>query len=269
MPPRWIMRSVVERNRVWLVAIATIARRVMCAIVVSATMSVSSARADVLVLAPSSMTEVAQVLAGHFEAKTGTGAKVSVASTGHLARQLEAGVPADIFMTANREWLDWSLEGNLLVPSSVRKVAGNYLVVAVRGETENWANIEAMVTLGYFAMGDPAFVPAGRYAKSALTSLGLWEKAKTRAVLGENVRVALQRLLVGEVEAAIVYESDLVAYPGLRIARTFSPSQTGPIAYFAALTSRANAEGASFLAFLSSPKALEVFRQYGFTSVSE
>ncbi|MFD0915309.1 molybdate ABC transporter substrate-binding protein [Pseudahrensia aquimaris] len=231
-------------------------------------LSAASAQASdrILVFAASSLTDVMKDLAKAFEQESSVAVTLSFAGTGQLARQIEAGAPADLVVTADEEWMNWLAQRQLVNVTSVLPIAGNRLIVAVRGETENWANVPALLTRSRFAMAEPESVPAGRYAREALMSLGLWNKAKSNAVFGENVRLALRRLELGEVEAAIVYASDLNLAKNVREAMAFRPELHSPIQYKAGLVARnERADGAAaFLRFVKSPKAGKVFRDAGF-----
>ena len=168
------------------------------------------------------MTEVIGKLNEAFEDQHGITAIASIAGTAQLARQVEAGAPAHIFISADRKWGDYLAKTGNIVPVTRRSIAKNTLVVAVRRETENWADVEKLLTTGRFSMAEPENIPAGRYAKEALENLNWWPDAKTHAVFGENVRVALRSLARGEVDAAIVYQTDLRADPDVRAAAIHS-----------------------------------------------
>ena len=213
------------------------------------------------------MTESIKQIADAFDASNGGTTKISIASTAQLARQIDAGAPADIFISADHLWMDWLENKKHILANSRTAIAGNKLVVAVRRETENWVSIEALVTKSRFAMAEPERVPAGRYAKQALTSKGWWKEAQGQAAYGENVRITLRRLALGEVPAAIVYASDLTVEPEVRTAFTFADGDHDPIVYQAAATMTENPAAASFLDFLKAPKARSIFSQAGFLPV--
>ena len=223
---------------------------------------------DLLVFAPSSMTEVLNRVLEQYQQATGNGVKVSVAGTGQLARQIEAGAPANIFISADRTWIDYLQQRKLLI-GEPHDLATTRLVVAVRRETENWVDVKTLLTQSRFAMADPATVPAGRYARQALDKLGWWEEARSRAIYGENVRVTLRRLALGEVEAAIVYASDLEVEPNARAALVFAGGAHEPIIYVAAQVSPAAPGSAQFLEYLTGPKALGILERFGFNPVPE
>lgn len=237
-------------------------------LLIGALFAAPSAKADkpTLAFVASSLTDVLEAVAKRYsDENSDAEIKLSFAGSGQLARQIDAGAPADILITAHREWLDWALLRDLLQEDSVREVAGNRLVVAVRREVENWANVEAMLTTGRFAMADPDSVPAGLYGRNALKALGWWEQARHHAAFSESARITLLRLVRGEVQAAIVFESDLRQFSELRSVRVFREEETGPIRYHAALTKNARDAAAPFLEFLASKKALAIFSEQGFT----
>ena len=218
-----------------------------------------------VVFAPASMTDVLGNIASEFEIKSEKGVSLSLAGTAQLARQLEHGAPANVFITADGDWMKWAVDRDLVDEKTVLPVAGNTLVVAVRNEIENWADIKALLTTSRFAMAEPSAVPAGRYAKQALVSLGIWEKASEQAVYGDNVRVTLRRLALGEVAAAIVYATDVEAEPDVKSIFTFSTDSHEAIIYWAALVSRSKS-GSDFLGFLNLQSSAQAFKEFRFLS---
>ncbi len=239
--------------------------RVLFSIIVLIGFRASAFAADRLVVfTPSSLTEVMGKVANGFEKYHGQKVVLSIGGTSQLARQLKAGAPADIFISADRRWMDWVTEKRLIVPNSRVEFAGNRLVVAVRSETENWVDIEALITQFPFAMGEPDSIPVGQYAREALTHRGWWKMAKTQAVYGENVRVTLRRVALGEVGAAIVYATDAIVEPSVKVMMTFSPESHSPIAYWAAITPRSKKDGEEFINYLGSAEAGVIFAEAGF-----
>lgn len=216
-----------------------------------------------LIFAAASLTDAVARIADAFEKQTNITVSVSFAGTQQLARQIEAGAPAAIFISADWEWMEW-MAGRGLISGEPLDFAGNRLVVAVRNETENWADIAPLFTESRFAMADPASVPAGRYARQALEASGWWERAQERAVFGENVRVALKRVALGEVAAAIVYATDAMAEPGVRALTTFDENLHAPIRYWAAATGDASDEAKLFLDFLAGERAQQILTEAGF-----
>lgn len=217
-----------------------------------------------LVFAAASLTETVSAIAKAFEASTGVRTVVSFAGTQQLARQLDAGAPASIFISADEDWLSWVRQRGLLADDAAQVFASNRLVLAVRNEVENWSDAEALLTQSRFAMADPQAVPAGRYARQALISKGWWEKAKGNAVFGENVRVTLKRVSLGEVSSAIVYATDAAVDPDVRAVYTFDATDHAPIRYHAAVTRSAPEEAVSFLKFLDTAQVQTILKGAGF-----
>ncbi len=216
-----------------------------------------------VIFAPSSMTDVLNRVAVDYENQSGVKVLFSFSGTAQLARQLEYGAPADVFITADGEWMKWAIDRQLVEHHAVSPIAGNQLVVAARNEVENWENIEILLTQTRFAMAEPNAVPAGRYAKQALISRGIWDKAAKQAVFGDNVRVTLRRLALGEVAAAIVYESDVSVEPTVKTIHTFPTNIHEPIVYWSAKVNRSKV-GGNFINFLKNATARPIFKQFGF-----
>ncbi|MEX3010245.1 molybdate ABC transporter substrate-binding protein [Hoeflea sp. TYP-13] len=214
-----------------------------------------------LVFAAASMKDAVESVAEAYRNETGQPVTVSYASSGTLARQIEAGAPADIYLAANPDWMNYLEERGLIEPDSRRNIAANVLVV-VTGEGGSPATPKALLSAGRFAMGDPVHVPAGLYAKKALMDLGLWDQLRTQAAYGENVRVALAMAARGDVDYAIVYASDAAMRDDLKIAYEFAPDVENPIVYPVALTNSAGGQASAFYDFLlgkASDGALEPF----------
>ncbi|MEL6967163.1 MAG: molybdate ABC transporter substrate-binding protein [Pseudomonadota bacterium] len=244
-----------------------------------ATSAGAHARERITVFAPSSMTDMLTAAKKAFEAETGGTVVFSFAASSKLARQVLAGAPADLFISAHPDWSAELVKRGIVSADAVAPIAGNRLVLAVRHGPksegiENGGNEKTDVPFdllrqGRFAMGDPVSVPAGQYAKEALQAVGLWDGVKDNAVYGENVRVALFRLAQGAVSAAIVYESDVVIEPRARIAFTFEPKTHSAIRYWAATlpeVSPNRAETAQrFLTFLRDKSGAALLKRYGFS----
>ncbi|MEE9375673.1 MAG: molybdate ABC transporter substrate-binding protein [Rhizobiaceae bacterium] len=217
-----------------------------------------------IVFTPSSLSDVMGKIAREFEQVSKQKVVLSIAGTSQLARQLNAGAPADLFISADQKWMDWVSQKGLIVVHSRKSFAGNRLVVAVRNETENWADAHSLLTQYSFAMAEPDTVPAGQYAREALTKKGWWAKAKDHAVFGENVRVTLRRVVLGEVGAAIVYGTDVLVEPGVKSLLVFPNNSHTPIAYWVARTPEAAKGANKFLEFLGTSVAGSVFAKAGF-----
>ncbi len=225
----------------------------------------ATAADKLLVFAASSLTDVLTDLGRTYERSGNTRITFSFAGSGALARQIEAGAPADVYVSADRRWMDWVVGKGRVAEGSPIAFASNELVIAVRNETENWVFPEGLVTTSRFAMGEPESVPAGRYARQALEAGGLWEKARIHAVFGENVRISLRRLTMGEVGAALVYKTDVVADPDARAIHTFAKDSHEPIIYLAAAVQGARADATDFVQWLRSAEAKTVLERHGFT----
>ena len=224
---------------------------------------------SILVFAPASMTDVLQDVAEAYQAQSGQSVTYSFAGTQQLARQLDAGAPAELYITADRDWMDWAVARQLVDAGQIFALAGNRLVIAVRNEVENWADITALLTDNRFAMAEPDSVPAGRYARQALQKQGIWQQAQSQAIFGDNVRTTLRRLGRGEVTSAIVYGTDAAIEPRVRTLFVFPPGSHDVITYWAAATAN-NTDGKvlHFIDFLKGPQAGAIFAGAGFVPPS-
>lgn len=226
--------------------------------------SAAQAAGQYTIFAAASMKDALDQAAKDFEAKDGTKIVLSFASSSVLAKQVEAGAPADAFISADLQWMDYLAKRKLIKPDTRRIIARNDLVIAAAPGTKPVTDAEAILGKGKFAMGDPKGVPAGKYGKAALESLKLWDKVGQNAVFGENVRVALEYVRKGAVGAAIVYGSDRFAAPELATAYVFPDDSHEPIVYPAAETANGNDGVAKFLDFLSSEAGQKNFVAFGF-----
>ncbi len=234
-------------------------------------LSVANAADRTLVFAAASMKDAVEALARTYSEESGHEIVVSVASSGTLARQIEAGAPADIYIAANPEWMDYLEERDLIASDSRENLVGNTLVAVASqhgGHTPEQVETEAILKTDRLAMGDPGHVPAGYYARQALMDLGLWDGLRTKAVYGENVRVSLALAARGDVAYAVVYGSDATMRDDVDIIYTFPADTHDPIAYPAALTPAAGDGSKAFLEFLFSETAQEVFASFGFSLLS-
>ncbi|MGB3754389.1 MAG: molybdate ABC transporter substrate-binding protein [Parerythrobacter sp.] len=191
------------------------------------------------------------------------------AATPALVRQMEAGAPADLAITADRAWMQVLGDGNLVVPDTIRAIAGNRLdlVWPLTRNTARPATIADAVSAGSVALAEPDSVPAGRYAKVALTSLGLWSGVAPRIIPTDSARAALALAERGEVDAAIVYASDARASERVVSVASFDEALHPPIRYFAARASRSvHPDSDGLLAHLASESARRVFAEHGFSS---
>lgn len=228
--------------------------------------SFANAADKVTVFAAASMKDVLDAAVADYKAKGGGEVVVSLAASSVLAKQVEAGAPANVFISADLDWMDYLAERNLIDKDSRRIIAGNALVIAA---AEKGAGDAEVLKQGRFAMGDPSNVPAGKYGKAALESLGIWADVEKNAVFTENVRVALEFVRKGEVKAAIVYASDRASAPGLVEAYRFPATSHKPILYPAAALGTVTPEAKSFLDYLSGEAGQAIISQKGFVPAAE
>lgn len=230
------------------------------------------AREPVTVFAAASLQNALNDVGAAYTRRTGQPVRFSYAASSAIARQIEQGAPADLFVSADREWMDYVAQRRLIQPASRRNLLAGRLVLIAPTRSEVQLAIGPGMPLartlgrGRLAMAAPD-VPAGRYGREALTRLGVWESVERRIAPAENVRSALQFVARGEAPLGIVYETDAKLDRRVRIVGVFPPSSHPPIVYPAALTSRgAHSRAAGgFLAYLSGPEASAVFRRYGFS----
>jgi molybdate transport system substrate-binding protein len=228
---------------------------------------------SLLVFAAASLTEAMQDVAKLWEARGEPRLRFNFAASSTLARQLEQGAQAHLFASADLQWMDWARTRNLIAPGSSRILLGNRLVlVAPADKVPTIAIAPGMDLLaalgpgGRLAVGDPSNVPAGLYARQALTKLGLWPAVEPRLARAESVRAALLLVERGEAPLGIVYATDAAVARGVKVVATFPPDLLDPpIAYPFAVTRAGDTPAARrFLAFLASPPALEAFARRGF-----
>jgi molybdate transport system substrate-binding protein len=200
---------------------------------------------------------------------------ISYAASSALARQIESGAPASVFISADLEWMNYLEQRKLIQPATRRNLLGNRLVlVAPAGSTatvqiQKGFRLAGLLGSGRLAVGDPQHVPAGKYAREALEKLGAWDSVAGKLAPSENVRVALALVARGEAPYGIVYATDAASEPKVRVAGTFPDGLHAPIVYPAALTTAAKGpEAATFLQLLSSPAARKVFEKHGFTPLN-
>lgn len=221
-----------------------------------------------VVLAAASMQESLTEVAAAWAAQGNPAPVLSFAGTPALARQVEQGAPADLVISADAGWMDWLEENRLVNTASRRDIAGNALVFVASGNTDQTADIAEIVRGlgdGRLALADPQSVPAGRYARAALASMGLWDEVESRVVPAENVRAALALVEAGEAQLGIVYATDAKASQRVRVVAQFAPEHAPAITYPAAqLVQSRHPQAADLLAFLSSTQAQQIFAGHGF-----
>jgi molybdate transport system substrate-binding protein len=225
------------------------------------------------VFAAASLKEAVDEAGAAYLARTGVKVRATYASSAQLAKQIDQGAPADLFISADTEWMDWAAKRNLIAPGSRRIIASNTLVlVAPKDSKLQTIHIGRGVPLaklagdGRIAVGDVASVPAGIYAKDALHHLGVWDSVKDRLAPAENVRGALAYVARGEAPLGIVYATDAKAEPKVKVIGVFPENSHAPIVYpAAAVRASKRAGGATgFIAFLAGREGQAVLRKHGF-----
>jgi molybdate transport system substrate-binding protein len=208
-------------------------------------------------------------------ARPGNKITVSYAASSALMKQIESGAPADVFASADLDWMDYGAQKNLINTATRVHLLGNRLVlIAPRDSKVSSVTIGQGFDLaklagdGRIATGDVQSVPVGKYAKAALESLGSWQAAQSRFAMTDNVRAALVLVARGEASFGIVYSTDAAVEPGVKIVGTFPADSHAPIIYPVAAAKDAKADTAPYLAFLRSPPARSVFEKYGFAFIA-
>ncbi|MDR3500308.1 MAG: molybdate ABC transporter substrate-binding protein [Parvibaculum sp.] len=233
------------------------------------------ARADApLVFAAASLKNALDDVIASYAATGGGKITASYAASSVLARQIEAGAKAEVFISADADWMDYLGQRGLVDAKSRENLLGNRLVlIAPKTSTATLAIAPGFPLLqalgdGRLAIADPDSVPAGKYGRSSLTSLGVWSSVVDHIAIAENVRVALAYVARGETPLGIVYETDALQEPKVRIVGYFPEDSHLPIVYPAALTNGATPEAARFFKFLTSDKAQAAFRKAGFSIIA-
>jgi molybdate transport system substrate-binding protein len=227
----------------------------------------------ITVFAAASVTEVLQDIGKQFTNESGTKVEFSFAATSMLARQVESGAHADVFFSADQEWMDYLDQRGLIQRASRHNVLGNRLALVAGADSTLQLQIGPHFPLlaalqgGRLAVADPDSVPAGRYARSALTSLGVWSEVADRLARAENVRGALAFVARGEAPLGIVYETDALIDHHVRVVSLFPEDSHPPILYPVALTTAAGASAKAFVDYLDGPVGQAAFRRLGFAVV--
>ncbi|HJQ57325.1 MAG TPA: molybdate ABC transporter substrate-binding protein [Vineibacter sp.] len=230
----------------------------------------------VLIFAAASLKNALDEIAAQWTRDTGKQTKISYAASPALARQIEGGAPADVFISADLDWMDYVSQRKLIKPESWANLLGNRIVlVATKGskaETKIAPGFPLRNLLGdgRLAMANVDAVPAGKYGKAALEALGVWASVQDRLAQAENVRAALLLVSRGEAPLGIVYQTDAASDANVRIVDTF-PENTHPAIVYpiALVASSANPDAAAFLTYLGSSAARPAFEKQGFTVLTK
>jgi molybdate transport system substrate-binding protein len=206
-----------------------------------------------------------------YTAKTGVKISASYAASSALAKQIEQGAPADIFVSADTDWMAYVIgKKNINVPTRVDLLGNAIVLIAPKDSKIDNVTIAQGFDLsklagdGKIATGDVKAVPVGKYAKAALEKLGAWQAAEPKFAMAESVRAALALVARGEAALGIVYSTDAKVEPGVKIVGTFPADSHPAIIYPVAATTAAKPEAAGYLAFLKSATAKTIFEKYGF-----
>jgi molybdate transport system substrate-binding protein len=225
----------------------------------------------ITVFAAASLTDVLQELGDGFTKDSSIPVRFSFAASSTLARQIENGAAADVFFSADLEWMDYLQTRKLVQPATRHDVLGNRLVLIAPTDSQVKLKIQPHFALaatlgnGRLATGDPDSVPVGRYAREALTNLGVWDEVAARLVRADSVRSALAFVDRGEAALGIVYLTDALIDKKVRVVDEFPENTHKAIIYPAALTNAANNDAAKFLSFIRGTAANAAFQRYGFT----
>jgi molybdate transport system substrate-binding protein len=226
---------------------------------------------DVLVFGAASLKNALDEANGLFLFENGSGVKVSYGASSTLAKQIENGAPADVFISADTDWMDYLAERKLIKPDTREKFLGNKLVLITSANSnvaltigQNFPLAQALGN-GRLAMAEPTAVPVGKYGKAALEKLGVWASVANKVAPAQDVRAALLLVSRGEAPLGIVYATDAAADKNVKIVATFPESSHPPIIYpIALLTSSTNGVAPVYLQYLLSPKAEPFFEKQGF-----
>jgi molybdate transport system substrate-binding protein len=224
------------------------------------------------VFAAASMKDALDAVMQSYQAQGGGKVTASYAASGPLAKQIENGAPADLLISANEEWMDYLAKRGLIDDSTRADFAGNSLVLIAPKDAPLSLTIAPGFPLaaalgdGRLAMGDPASVPAGTYAKASLEHLGVWDSVSGKTAYAADVRAVLVLVERGEAPAGIVYATDAAASGKVAVVGTFPEDSHPPIAYPIAVTKSAADDARAFYKYLRSPAAQAIFKKYGFTT---
>ncbi|MGH7046132.1 MAG: molybdate ABC transporter substrate-binding protein [Stellaceae bacterium] len=226
----------------------------------------------VLVFAAASLKNAFDAIDASYQHDTGKEVTVSLAASSTLAKQIVNGAPADIFISADLDWMNYLAKRNLIKRQTRRNLLGNELVLIAPEDSTTAVKIAPGFPLakllggGKLAMADTSAVPAGKYGKAALEKLGVWASVPDQIAQAENVRAALELVALGEAPYGIVYATDAAVEPKVKIVGVFPADTHPPIIYPVALTTASsNPDAPGFLDYLESAKAASLFRKAGFT----
>ena len=259
-----VMNPVVSRSRPILLI------GVLAASLIAPHVLLAAPPSPVTVFAAASLKNVMDDVGKAYLVKTRSPARFSYGASSALARQIEQGAPADVFVSADPQWMDYVVARGLIAPGARRDLLSNHLALiapafsTTRLKIGKAMPLAAALGAGRLAIAGPD-VPAGKYAQASLTALGVWDDVKDKLARAENVRAALAFVARGETPLGIVYDTDAKVEPNVRVVGLLPDDSHPPIIYPAAIVAASRNPGAgAFLAFLDSPPARALFRKYGF-----
>jgi molybdate transport system substrate-binding protein len=230
---------------------------------------------DVVIFAAASLKNALDGINAQWQREAGKKAVISYAASSALARQIEQGAPADLFIPADLDWMDYVQQRNLIKAGTRVDLLGNRIVlIADKSSTLTTklapgVDLAGLLGSGRLAMADVKAVPAGKYGKAALEALKIWPTVENKVAQAENVRAALLLVSRGEAPLGIVYQTDAAADPNVKIVDAFPENTHPPIVYPVAVTARsAHPDAAALLAYLKSAKARPLFEKQGFAVLS-
>lgn len=237
--------------------------------VAAALIALPAAADSVTVFAAASLKTALDAVAEAYEAQSGDSVVLAYAGSSALARQIQQGAPAQVFLSANTDWMDLLQAEGLIAAETRHDLLGNRLALVAHGPADpvdiNAAlDLAALLDGGRLAMALTEAVPAGIYGKQALQSLGLWDAIADRVVQTDNVRAALALVSLGEAAYGVTYETDARADPGVSLAGLFPAESHDPITYPMAALKGQEALAAPFLDHLRGPEAARIFAEHGF-----
>ena len=231
-----------------------------------------AARETITVFAAASMKNALDDANAAFTKATGVKVTASYAASSALAKQIEAGAPADVFVSADMQWMDYVAQKNLIKADTRANLLGNKLVLIAPLESKldkvpigQGFDLAKLAGDGRIAVADVKAVPAGLYAKAALEKLGAWAAAEPKLAMAENVRATLSFVARGETPAGIVYATDAKVEPKVKIVGVFPDGSHPPVIYPVAATATAKADAGKYLNFLRGSEAKTIFEKYGFS----
>lgn len=232
---------------------------------------------SVTLFAAASTTNALTEIVELYKTQSETRIRTVFAASSTLAKQIANGAPADLFLSANQLWVEHLIKKAVIDPDSTRDLLGNRLVMVVGPQNEAAENLpqrlepslplDRILGKSRLAIGDPAHVPAGIYAKTAMQSLGLWDSYQDKLAFSGNVRTTLALVERGEAAAGIVYETDALILPELKIAGIFPANSHPSIVYPLAMVEQRRSRAVEdFYGFLFGPEASQVFLRHGFST---